>query len=152
MSVFSAAGVGKLIGRSFKEAPALSILTAGFLGKEVVAPLVGGAVGDLTGETFRENFEEFQREKRAQAGTQLRAQKLQATMASNMARIAALDPHLYNELLVGRNLPKGAVVIGRGGGNTDFLEQVAFEMSTGGFQPPNPEQDAIASLAAQGQP
>jgi len=148
MSVFSSAGIGKLIGRSFKEAPALSALTAGFIGKEAVAPVVKGAVGEVTGETFRKNFEEFRREKRAQAAGQLRAQKLQQTMASNMARIAALDPHLYNELLVGRSLPRGAVVIG-GEPKTDFLEQVAFEMSTGGFQQPEPEKDVLASLAHQ---
>ena len=62
----------------------------------------------------------------------MKAQRLQRAMADNMMRLGAANPQLYNQLLVGRVLPQGAVVIG-GGQKSDFLDSVAYQMATGGF-------------------
>ena len=79
-----------------------------------------------------ENRVKMIQEKRAQISQQMKAERLQTAMAENMTRLAASNPQLYNQLLVGRMLPQGAVVIG-GGKKTDFLESVAYQMATGGF-------------------
>lgn len=84
--------------------------------------------------------EEMQR-RRYQVSQQLKAQRLQAAMADNMMRLAAANPQLYNQLLVGRTLPQGAVVIG-GGQKSDFLESVAYQMATGGFGNPQGSPDS----------
>jgi hypothetical protein len=74
---------------------------------------------------------ELQRQ-RYQAAQAMKAQRLQKAMADNMMRLAAANPQLYNQLMVGRVLPQGAVVIG-GPKRSDFLESVAYQMATGGF-------------------
>jgi hypothetical protein len=78
---------------------------------------------------------------RYQASQQMKAQRLQRAMADNMVRLAAANPQLYNQLLAGRPLPNGAVVIG-GGQRSDFLESVAYQMATGGFGNPQGTPDS----------
>ena len=100
-----------------------------------------GAVGGDLAKGFKESFtskpftdevkQELQRE-RIRAAQAMKAQRLQRAMADNMMRLAAANPQLYNQLLVGRVLPQGAVVIG-GGQKSDFLDSVAYQMATGGF-------------------
>jgi hypothetical protein len=51
-------------------------------------------------------------------------------MAQASAKLAAVAPHLYNQILAGRTLPQGAVVLG-GSPRTDLLEQLAYGMATG---------------------
>ena len=48
-------------------------------------------------------------------------------------RLAALDPHLYNEVMAGRSLPKDAVVFG-GQPRQDLMEQLAMSMAEGQFK------------------
>lgn len=69
----------------------------------------------------------------------LRAMRLRRDMANNTARLASLDPRLYNEILAGRRLPKGSVVFG-GRPRTDLMELLAEKMSTGEIGPPQDEQ------------
>jgi len=67
----------------------------------------------------------------------LRRQRLERDMAGNAARLAAVAPDLYNQVLAGRRLPRGAVVLG-GQPRTDLLEEVAMRMSDNAFRTPDP--------------
>lgn len=101
-------------------------------GKEVIKDELTGFDRDLANQA---------RQMRYQASQRMKAQRLQQAMADNMMRLAAANPQLYNQLLVGRTLPQGAVVIG-GGQRSDFLESVAYQMATGGFGNPQGTPDS----------
>lgn len=58
--------------------------------------------------------------------------RMQQAMLRSMARLAQADPHFYNELMMGRRLPLGAVVLG-GQPRTDVLQDVAYAMANGEF-------------------
>jgi hypothetical protein len=119
--------------------------TALFAG-DIASGLAGAAKDEFKG--FNKMLEAEQRRRRGEQAQALRAQRLQRAMADNMARLAAANPQLYNQLLVGRTLPQGAVVIG-GAEKSDFLESVAYQMATGGFERPQsaPESpDALRNL------
>ena len=60
---------------------------------------------------------------------------LQRRMTQATMRLAALDPHLYNEVMAGRSLPKDAVVFG-GQPRTDLMEELAMSMVDGQFKEP----------------
>jgi hypothetical protein len=90
---------------------------------------------------FDKDLKAEARRMRYQASQQMKAQRLQRAMADNMVRLAAANPQLYNQLLAGRPLPNGAVVIG-GGQRSDFLESVAYQMATGGFGNPQGTPDS----------
>ncbi len=85
------------------------------------------------------------RNERIRAAQRIKAQRLQQAISANMTRLAAANPQLYNQLLVGRLLPDGAVVLG-GGQRTDFLESVAYQMATGGFGTPTDSTDPIQAI------
>jgi hypothetical protein len=108
---------------------AWALPTAAFTAS-LAQPLVKGLVEDRS--PFDKALDEQIRQKKLQLAQQLKARRLQAAMADNMMRLAAANPQLYNQLLAGRTLPNGAVLIG-GGQKTDFLESVAYQMATGGF-------------------
>jgi len=57
-------------------------------------------------------------------------------------RLAAIDPHLYNEVMAGRSLPKDAVVFG-GQPRTDLMEELAMGMAQGQFEKPKSAQDEL---------
>jgi hypothetical protein len=65
----------------------------------------------------------------------MKAERLQRMMAVTAARLAAMQPHTYNELLAQTRLPQGAVVLG-GQRQPDLLNQVLAVAVTGGFDPP----------------
>ena len=68
-------------------------------------------------------------------------------MAENASRLAALAPDVYNRVLAGRLLPKGAVVLG-GQPRTDLMEELTGRMAQGEFrQPPDDDSDILAELA-----
>lgn len=50
----------------------------------------------------------------------------------NARRLAMYAPHLYNQVMAGRKLPKNAVVIG-GTPRTDLLEELASSMADGAW-------------------
>ena len=125
---FARKGIGLEMPSNFNKAawllPGVGIAAA------LTKPLVDVAGGRPKGLTLE--LDKMIQEKRAQISQQMKAERLQTAMAENMTRLAASNPQLYNQLLVGRMLPQGAVVIG-GGKKTDFLESVAYQMATGGF-------------------
>lgn len=106
---------------------------------------LGGAVKESVVGFDKDLKVEMQR-RRYQAAQALKARRLQQAMADNMMRLAASNPQLYNQLMVGRALPQGAVVLG-GGRKTDFLESVAYQMATGGFGTPTGSPDSLQAIA-----
>lgn len=111
-------------------------------GAGVPTAMVGAELLRGSGSSIKEEFTGFDkdlrqigRDMRYQAAQQMKARRLQQAMADNMVRLAAANPQLYMQLMVGRTLPQGAVVIG-GGKKSDFLESVAYQMATGGFGNP----------------
>lgn len=118
------------------------------LGAGIPTAILGAELAKGAGKAVSEEFTGFDkdlaqraREMRYQASQQMKARRLQQAMADNMMRLAAANPQLYNQLLVGRTLPQGAVVIG-GGQRSDFLESVAYQMATGGFGNPQVTPDS----------
>lgn len=136
------AGARGVAAASFRDKP-LAAATGLFLA-DVASP-VGRAVNpvaNVKGEQVRDARDErvFLR------GQQKRAERLQGAVQENIRRIAATDPHLYTQLLRQRRLPRGAVVIG-GSPRPDFLEEVAFQMATGGMRKTPPGEDLLDELA-----
>lgn len=123
-------------------------LPTAFMAGDLAQGLGSAVKQEFTG--FNKILDEQMRQRRAEAAQAMRARRLQKAMADNMMRLAAANPQLYNQLLVGKMLPQGAVVIG-GGQKSDFLETVAYQMATGGFGNPQgtPDpSDTIRNLVA----
>lgn len=138
-------GLGGLLGPVKKGATAVGLDFSSpmvALGVGVPTAMVGAELLGGVGSAIKEEFTGFDkdlkdigRQMRYQAAQQMKARRLQQAMADNMVRLAAANPQLYMQLMVGRTLPQGAVVIG-GGKKSDFLESVAYQMATGGFGNP----------------
>lgn len=64
---------------------------------------------------------------------QMRLRRLQETIGINSSRLMTLEPGLAQQIMAGRILPQGAVVIG-GQPRVDLLAQVAEAMGSQGFQ------------------
>jgi hypothetical protein len=77
---------------------------------------------------------------------QMRAQRLEKEVAKQAASLAAVAPHLYNQILAGRTLPQGAVVLG-GSPRTDLMEQLALGMASGEFNQPDSDTSMLAAMA-----
>ena len=69
-------------------------------------------------------------------------EQLQKKVTSAAMRLAAVDPHLYNEVMAGRSLPKDAVVFG-GQPRTDLMEELAMGMAQGQFKEETSAQDEL---------
>lgn len=121
-----------------------AVPTAMFLGG-IGLNLKDAAKSSLVG-TDKMIDEEIRR-RRLEAAQAMKARRLQEAMSQNMMRLAAVNPQLYNQLLIGRMLPQGAVVIG-GGKSSDFLESVAYQMATGGFGNPRGAPDSPDTINA----
>lgn len=65
---------------------------------------------------------------------QRKAQELQRLVAGNTAMLAQKAPHLFNQIMAGRELPQDATVIG-GRPRTDLMQEVAMQMARGQFSP-----------------
>jgi hypothetical protein len=61
---------------------------------------------------------------------EIKRERLARLVESNQRRLAQWDPELYNQVLAGRRLPRGAVMIG-GVPRTDLLAQMAMRMAMG---------------------
>lgn len=125
------------------------------VGAPVTMALGQGIYG--VGEAVRDEFvgtrkiiDEEIRRRRLEASRAMKARRLQEAMSQNMMRLAAVNPQLYNQLLIGRMLPQGAVVIG-GGKSSDFLDSVAYQMATGGFDNPQGTPDSEGMIQALAQ-
>jgi hypothetical protein len=64
----------------------------------------------------------------AQEALAMKTQRLQRDMAANTARLAAMDPQLYSEVMAGRRIATGSRVFG-GQPRVDLMEQMALRMS-----------------------
>lgn len=118
--------------------------TAMFLGE------LGGTLRDAAKQSLvgtDKMLDQEIRRRRLEAANAMKARRLQEAMSQNMMRLAAANPQLYNQLLVGRTLPQGAVVIG-GGQSSDFLDTVAYQMATGGFGNPQGTPDSSGTIDA----
>ena len=112
---------------------------------------ISGASRSLTGEdpfnperSYSYLVAKQRRLRSIQAERQQQMNELQQLMSQNMARLAIANPKLYNQVMAGRRIPEGAVVIG-GQAREDLMEQLAYSMSTGGLQQPG--QDPLAAFA-----
>lgn len=116
----------------------------------VVAPaagMIGGAVGKPIFDTLSEQFTgaetEFNRQMLEQGKSvyaESIAQKLmkereKEEMKRNMMFLQSANPHLYNQVMAGRRLPQGSVVLG-GQPREDLMEELASYM--GSLPDPDP--------------
>lgn len=69
-------------------------------------------------------------------------ERLQTDANRSAARLAAMAPDIYNSILAGRRLPKGAMVLG-GQPRTDLLAELAMRMAKGEFQEPANPLDGL---------
>ena len=75
-------------------------------------------IEQVRSQRMKQRMEESQRE------------QVRRSMRESLARIAAIDPQMYSEVMAGRRLPQGARVIG-GTPRTDLLAQLASDMAGG---------------------
>ena len=92
---------------------------------------------------------EFQRSLQAQQQMALaervqrrKKERLDRLTQENAANIAVQNPHLFQEILAGRELPRDAVVLG-GRPRTDLLKEVARNMAAGNYQQSNITDDLL---------
>jgi len=64
-----------------------------------------------------------------------RDKRMQVLQRKNTAMMAQYAPHLFNQLMAGRTLPRDATVIG-GEPRADLVQEVATQMANGQFQMP----------------
>jgi len=108
--------------------------TAAFLSSEIAEPIASGfaqgaGLPDLFDETSEEKFKREQAAMQQMASQQLRTSRIEEMVQRNIAAIERMSPHMHNQILAGRILPQGAVVLG-GNPRTDLLEEVAYNMGT----------------------
>jgi len=126
----------------------LSAIGAYGLATEVVPPMVEGVYDDFTTGSTTEVIQQYKRQEKLDAlqqGMMQRQQAVEQELAKQSARLAAANPHLYNQIIAGRRLPQGAVILG-GNPRTDLMEQIASGMAS------NPQlQQPGPSMAPQDQ-
>ncbi len=98
---------------------------------ELGGPLAMGAKDMLRGdEKARTTGAALMEVQAQQQAEEMKRQQLAFLVESNQRRLAQWSPELYNQVLAGRRLPRGAVMIG-GVPRTDLLAQVAMRMALG---------------------
>lgn len=110
-------------------------------------------LGGLGGEVFARNREENALQRRGKSAyarlidrqqyEQFEFEKLLKQVEENTQRIMEQKPELAQQLLAGRRLPRGAVVIG-GTPRTDILDQVAMSMAQAQNNTPRDFDDPVA--------
>jgi hypothetical protein len=120
--------------------PALALAsTAGLMyGPQIVS--LGGAglrAADelMTRRRFTQKMNMVRDARQNQLLQEIEQQKLEQARALNEIRLSQMDPHLYAEISVGRQLPMGAVPIG-GMQRRDLLDEVTTNMANGGYNSP----------------
>jgi hypothetical protein len=94
----------------------------------------------------RQNYIAQQSQLRKAAARQKKYELLQRRMGQSMARLAAVDPQLYQHVVTGRQLPQGAVVLG-GAPRVDLMEELALRMATSPQAIPGaPAQPSVMDL------
>jgi hypothetical protein len=116
----------------------------GKFGKEHIGKPMYEAITDVDSPYRQMVMESKQR--RLEQGVALRTrvqyEDIQRRMAKAAMRLAALDPHMYNEVMAGRSLPKDAVVFG-GQPRTDLMEELAASMAQEQFKEPQSAHDEL---------
>lgn len=109
--------------------------TAAYAAEEVVAPIGKGMI-EATGipERIRQSrepelYEETMERRNAQIGRGLETNRIEEMIQRNMEIVAQNNPHLYNQVMSGRVLPQGAVVLG-GPRREDLMEELAYLMGS----------------------
>jgi len=115
-----------------KEHPFLAgaggLMTAGM----IVPPIKEGIVSGYTDRDLNLKINEVKNQGRMRAeqiGAQQQRSQVERELASQAAKLAAVNPHLYNQIMAGRRLPQGAVILG-GQPRTDLMEQIASGMAS----------------------
>lgn len=103
-------------------------------GKHAVYDPIQEGNRDRVGEAMQQAQLDFANKQNA-TRVRVEYEDLQRRMTQATMRLAALDPHLYNEVMAGRSLPKDAVVFG-GQPRTDLMEELAMSMVDGQFKEP----------------
>ena len=104
---------------------------------------IGAGVGafrnltrEVEGKLAEDAFLEFRNAQRRQVIDQeadrARRESLQAAIDLNLQRVAQADPAMYAQVMAGRRLPQGAVVLG-GEQRTDLLQELGRAMAEGRF-------------------
>lgn len=132
-------------GEFFGASPISASLGAGLTGyaayELVGEPVLGGLAGQF-GVGFRGDLAREDMRLQQMLEQQRRAKEMARRSAENSVRLAALNPQLFQELAVGRQLPQQATVVG-GRPRTDLLEEISMQMAMGGFD------DAASGVAMQ---
>jgi hypothetical protein len=126
------------------------LTTAGLGAASMFAPelahLATGGYKQFSGQNandFERSRELVRRGRYQQLRQQLEDERFARAKMENEMRLSQMDPHLYMELQVGRELPMGAVPIG-GQQRRDLLDEVAGNMASGSYGPP-PMQQGMGS-------
>ena len=133
----------------FIAGPAL-YLGGKYIGADMIAKPMYESFTDVDSPYRQMIMESKQRraEQKLALRTRVQYEDVQRRMAQAAMRLAALDPHLYNEVMAGRSLPKDAVVFG-GQPRTDLMEELAMGMAQGQFkEPPSAHEELMQELGA----
>ncbi len=117
----------------FAKAPltATGMYGGGGLGlMSLAAPIAKGAYDDVTNSSFERQLKQETATILRQQAEQMKMERLQQGMALNEQRLMQSNPHLYNSIMAGRPLARGAVPIG-GGQRKDVLDLVTRQMAEG---------------------
>ena len=118
-------------------AAGIGVPSAAFLSTQIGAP-VGSAVSDLIdpkieerAEALRMGLDQYQES----VLDRLSKARQREEIERNMMMVQRSDPHLYNQVMAGRRLPQGSVVLG-GAPRQDLMEELASYM--GSLPDPDP--------------
>jgi|18_taG_2_1085343.scaffolds.fasta_scaffold34062_2 hypothetical protein len=135
----------KLFGKIPFVAPNVKNVGMGYggylFGKHAVYDPIQEGNRDRVGEAMQQAQLDFANKQNA-TRVRVEYEDLQRRMTQATMRLAALDPHLYNEVMAGRSLPKDAVVFG-GQPRTDLMEELAMSMADGQFKEPQSAHDEL---------
>ena len=136
----------KMGGRAGLAGAALGALPiVGDVGLDFFDSAFEAATGRKPGQMPFGQFQKFQKELRAYAyADKMKAQRYMRTNAENTAMLARYFPHQFQEIMAGRELPHGAVVIG-GEPRADLMAEFANSMSEGAFQQPPSAEEGFLS-------
>lgn len=97
----------------------------------------------LGGPKTRDVLDLEQRIQAAQRARDIEEQARARRAVDNTVNLIRYAPEVANQVMAGRRLPKGAVMIG-GRPRVDLMQQLAEQMSDGAFQ----ERDPLEGLGA----
>lgn len=136
--------------KAFKSAlpwiPPALYATADFANEAVVNPIQSARKTPSNYETTIKEARGRMEQKKEGLRAKMMYEDMQRKMARAAMQLAATDPHLYNEIMAGRQLPKDAVVFG-GQPRTDLMEELSMGMAQGQFdQQPSSQDELMESL------